>query len=157
MAVRWPIKEEKVFRISIKKLLKGSRRERKKYHFHMNVKWTNTRRSYCSAGAFPSCFLSALFFCCSEHSALNDYSFTQWTKLVKTPVQFLVSPWCGCRMIPYKWALLDIKELSKKHKGEEEKNILISIEFHQICYLDHLGNILILRWLSITLTLEGIA
>lgn len=80
MVVRWSIKDEKVFRISIRKLLKGSRTERKKFNFHMNVKWTNTQKSYCSAVAFPSlpsCFLSASFPPCSEHSA-GKWLFIYW-------------------------------------------------------------------------------
>lgn len=136
MAVRWSIKDEKYFRISIRKLLKGNRRERKKiYNFQMNVNWTNRQRSYCSAVAFPSLHVISchLFPPALNIQLWNDFSFTQLLRLVDIPVQFLFLPWCGCWMVPSKWALLDMKQLSKKtHRKhrEEEKNNLIGNEFH---------------------------
>lgn len=75
MAVRWSIKDEKDFRISIRKLLKGSRRERKKYNFLMNVKWTNTQRSYCSGVALPSLHVFSLHHFPSALNIQQEMSF----------------------------------------------------------------------------------
>lgn len=91
---------------------KAAGEKEKEHSFHMNVKWINTQRSYCSAVAFPSltsCFLSALFSLSSEHSTRNDFSFTQLLRLVETPVQLLILPRCSYWVIPHKWALLNLK------------------------------------------------
>lgn len=114
MAVRWSIKEGKVFRISIRKLLKGSRRERKKIKLSNECEMDKYTEELLLSCCFS--FTSFMFSLCIVFSLLWTFSmkwlsFTQLLRLVETPIQFLVLPWCGCWMIPPKWALLDTKQL----------------------------------------------
>lgn len=125
MAVRWSIKDEKDFRINIRKPLKGSRREKKKYSFLMNVKWTITQRSYCSGVALPSCFLSASFSPCSEHSAGNEFPFPQLQSLVEKTRQSLFLPWCShwiTLCIHHKWIVKKNMEEKRKRTFWQVKN-----------------------------------